>query len=326
MRKLRAGVVGLGVMGRHHLRVLGHLEGVELVGIFDPAFIGISDVSGIPVHASLKSLLSAGIDYCVLAAPTSLHHELGLQLAQSGIHTLIEKPVATTEQQAVDLARAFSQRDLIGGVGHIERFNPAIQSMRLKIAEGLLGDLYQIATRRQGPRPERVSDVGVIKDLATHDIDLTMWISQRTYTSVKGHTYRQRDGQYEDMLVVAGVLQDDVIVSHLVNWLSPYKERCTTVIGERGALVADTLTADLTYFENGNLPSSWDGVSWIRGGSEGNITRFALTKTEPLLVEHRAFRDAIVNKDESEIVTLQQGCSVVKVAEQIAESCYQRTR
>lgn len=317
MTVLRAGIVGLGVMGRHHLRILSDLEGVELVGVFDPALVGSLELSGIPVLPTLEALIDTRLDYCVLSAPTASHLELGLQLAEHGIHTLIEKPVAATGSDAKQLVDAFASRQLIGGVGHVERFNPAIQAMRQKISEGLLGEVFQVATRRQGPFPARISDVGVIKDLATHDIDLTMWTMQHRYESVSAHTAFRSGRKHEDMLVAIGQLEGGVIVSHLVNWLSPFKERSTTVIGEHGALVADTLTADLTFFENGTQASSWDGVSSFRGVSEGNVLRFALMKTEPLLAEHKAFRDAIKSNTLSGIVTLEQGMKTVRVADQL---------
>jgi len=317
MTVLRAGIVGLGVMGRHHLRILGNLEGVELVGVFDPALVGNRELSGVPVHSSLQSLLGSHLDYCVLSAPTAYHLELGLQLAEHGVHTLIEKPVATTGDEAKQIVEAFESKGLIGGVGHVERFNPAIQAMRQKISEGLLGEVFQVATRRQGPFPARISDVGVVKDLATHDIDLTMWAMQRRYESVSAHTAFRSGRKHEDMLVAIGQLEGGVIVNHLVNWLSPFKERRTTVIGEHGALVADTLTADLTFYENGTQGGSWDGVSSFRGVSEGNVLRFALTKTEPLLVEHQTFRDAVRSGRPDGIVTMAQGLETVRVADQL---------
>ena len=320
MTVLRAGIVGLGVMGRHHLRILGSLEGVELVGVFDPALVGNRELSGVPVHSSLHSLVQDGLDYCVLSAPTAYHLELGLQLAEHGVHTLIEKPVATTGDEARQLVESFQSKGLIGGVGHVERFNPAIQAMRQKISEGLLGEVFQVATRRQGPFPARISDVGVIKDLATHDIDLTMWTMQRRYESVSAHTAFRSGRKHEDMLVAIGQLEGGAIVSHLVNWLSPFKERRTTIIGEHGALVADTLTSDLTFFENGTQANSWDGVSTFRGVSEGNVLRFALNKIEPLLTEHLEFRDAVQLGDASKIVTLQQGLHTVQVADQLLSS------
>jgi predicted dehydrogenase len=314
---LRAGVLGLGVMGRHHSRVLNGLDGVEFVGVHDPAPTTPDHIEGKPVIRELDEFLSLGLDYCVVAAPTIYHLDLGMALAERGIHALIEKPVASDTAAALELRDVFSTAGLVGGVGHIERFNPALQSMRRRIEDGMLGEIYQITTRRQGPFPGRIADVGVVKDLATHDLDLTAWVSQQHYVSVNARTAHRSGRPHEDMVVAVGTLSNGTIASHTVNWLSPFKERTTIVTGEKGALVADTLTADLTYYQNGVIASVWESVSQFRGVSEGDVTRYALERIEPLLAEHRAFRDAVISGDTSGIVTLAEGAEVVSVAEKL---------
>lgn len=314
---LRTGLVGLGMMGRHHMRLLNQIDGVEFVGLHDPALADKGTIDGHVVFETFEQLISQDLDYCVVSAPTIFHLELGLQLAKAGIHALIEKPVAPTHVEATQLVKAFADAGLIGGVGHIERFNPALRAMRQKIEEGLLGDIYQISTRRQGPFPARIADVGVVKDLATHDIDLTAWVAQSPYKTISARTTHKSGRAHEDMVVAVGTLENGVIVNHVVNWLSPFKERNTTVIGDKGALVADTLTADLTFFENGIQSNSWDNVSAFRGVSEGDVIRFSLNKVEPLLAEHLAFRDAVLNKNDEGIVTLADGLAAVFIADQM---------
>jgi predicted dehydrogenase len=315
---LRAGVLGLGVMGRHHSRVLAGLEGVEFIGVYDPSDALPTVIEGRPVSRELDAFLDLGFDYCVVAAPTVYHLEIGTALAQRGINALIEKPVASTTEAATQLRDLFAEAGLIGGVGHIERYNPALQSARRRIEDGLIGDIYQIATRRQGPFPGRIADVGVIKDLASHDIDLTAWVSQQSYVSVNARTAHQSGRDHEDMLIAVGTLSRGTIASHTVNWLTPFKERTTIITGEKGALVVDTLTADLTHYQNGEVTESWDGLSSFRGVSEGDITRFSLNKREPLLAEHEAFRDAVISGDVTRIVTFAEGTTVVRIAEQLA--------
>jgi predicted dehydrogenase len=314
---LRAGLVGLGMMGRHHMRLLNQIDDVHFVGLHDPALIGQDSIDGHRVFPSFEELIAQGLDYCVVSAPTVFHLELGLQLASAGVHALIEKPVAPTHIEATQLVEAFKNAGLIGGVGHIERFNPALRAMRQKIEDGLLGEIYQISTRRQGPFPARIADVGVVKDLATHDIDLTAWVAQSPYKTVSARTTHKSGRPHEDMVVAVGELENGVIVNHVVNWLSPFKERNTTVIGDKGALVADTLTADLTYYANGVVNNNWDNVSAFRGVSEGDVVRFALNKVEPLLAEHLAFRDAVTSKNDEGIVTLADGLAAVFIADQM---------
>jgi predicted dehydrogenase len=319
MGDLRVGLIGLGMMGRHHARVIREVEGLELVAVAD-AYGDPHGVAGkLPVCASVDELIAEGIDMAVCAVPTGLHEKVGLALAGAGVHTLVEKPIADTVEAGQRLVDAFEAAGLIGAVGHIERFNPALQSLRSRIEAGDLGEVYQIATRRQGPFPARIADVGVVKDLGTHDIDLTSWLAQSPFTSVSARTSTRSGRPHEDMVTASGQLANGVITSHLVNWLSPMKERLTVVTGEKGAFVADTLTADLTFYENGTFTTEWEAVSNFRGVSEGNITRLALTKREPLRVEHEAFRDAVLGISNN-TVTMREGLNTLRVAEAMIEA------
>ena len=154
-----------------------------------------------------------------------------------------------------------------------------------RLAAGELGDVFQVATSRQGPFPDRIRDVGVVKDLGTHDLDLTVWAVGAAYRSISAQVTRRAGRPHEDLLVAVGALSDGTLTNHLVNWLSPVKERRVVVTGERGALCADMLTADLTYFANGKVKSEWEELSHFRGVSEGDVIRYAMSKPEPLAVE-----------------------------------------
>lgn len=319
MTTLRAGLIGIGMMGRNHARVLRSLDGVELVGVVDPGGDLYQAASDVPLFAHLEQLVSLGIDYAVVSIPTAHHLDAGVALARAGVHCLIEKPVADSAESAQALVGAFESAGLVGAVGHIERYNPALQHARARLANGELGEVYQIVTRRQGPFPGRISDVGVVKDLGTHDVDLTAWVTQRDYRSVSAHVAHRSGRDHEDLVAVVGELEGGIVTNHLVNWLSPLKERITVITGERGTLVADTLTADLTLYENGTVVSEWSALASFRGVTEGNMVRFAISKPEPLRTEHEAFRDAVLGRP-ADIVTLEQGLRTVRVAEAVLES------
>lgn len=319
MANLRAGLIGLGMMGRHHARVLRSLDGVDLVAVADPSGDRHGVAGGLPVGRSVEDLIAAGVDYVTAAVPTTLHEQIAITLAEAGVHCLVEKPLAPDTESAQRVADAFTSRGLVGAVGHIERYNPSLQNLRERLASGELGDVYQVVTRRQGPFPARIADVGVVKDLATHDIDLTAWVTQSPFVSVAAHTSLQSGREHEDMVAVVGKLADGTVTSHLVNWLSPFKERVTVVTGERGAFVADTLTADLTFYANGTVPTTWESIAKFRGVSEGDVVRYAIPKPEPLRTEHEAFRDAVLGKD-VDIVTMQDGLATVRVAEAVLRS------
>lgn len=325
-KKLRAGLVGLGMMGRHHARVLGSLDGVDLVAVSDPMGDPHGVAGGRPVLASVEELIKVGVDYAMVAAPTAYHEELALALADAGIHALIEKPLAVDTPAAKRITEAFAARGLVGAVGHIERYNPALQTLRKKLDTGDLGEVYQIITRRQGPFPARIADVGVVKDLATHDIDLTAWVSRASFVTVSAQTAHKSGRAHEDMVAAVGQLSNGIITNHLVNWLTPFKERLTMVTGERGTLIADTLTADLTFYANASVATEWDSVAAFRGVSEGDVVRYAIAKPEPLRTEHEAFRDAVLGLPGAteKIVTMEQGLATVAVAEAMLESAQRK--
>ncbi|GGL08778.1 Gfo/Idh/MocA family protein [Mangrovihabitans endophyticus] len=317
-RQLRAALIGLGAMGRNHARVINALDGVGLVGVLDPvATTGAPH--DVPILPDLDRLLETRPDYAVVACPTAMHEEVGLRLAEAGVHALIEKPLAPSAEAGQRLVDAFESRGLIGAVGHIERYNPSLQSLRSRLEAGELGDVYQVVTRRQGPFPGRISDVGVVMDLATHDIDLTAWVTGREYADVAARTVSRSGRPHEDMVSVVAALDGGIVANHLVNWLSPMKERSTVITGERGCFVADTLTADLTFYANAAVGTEWEALRAFRGVAEGDMIRYAIAKREPLLVEHERFRDAVAGES-ADIVTLRQGLRTVEVAAAVIES------
>jgi UDP-N-acetylglucosamine 3-dehydrogenase len=295
---LRAGVIGLGTMGRNHLRVLRELPGIEVVGAADPSGAARSAAPVDMVTADVDELLDLGLDLCVVAAPTLAHVPIGFRLAAGGVHALIEKPLAADFASCIALAGEFERRGLVGCVGHIERYNMALRGLRDRLGE--LGALFQIATRRQGPFSGRIRDVGVVMDLATHDIDLTCWVTGSSYLRVAAFTASPRSGEAEDLVTVSGRLSDGTVASHLVNWLSPMKERMVTVTGAHGCLIADTLAGKL----------------WLRGDRDREPIACPVPKREALRGELESFRDAVLGRPAS-IVTMRQGAAAVAVAEAV---------
>lgn len=322
---IRVGLIGLGSMGRHHARVIREVEGLELVAVADPYGDRHSVAGELSVLADVAAVVDAGIDAAMVAVPTHLHEEVALALAAAGVHTMIEKPIAASAGSGRRVAEAFTTAGLVGCVGYVERCNPALLEMRRRIEAGELGELYQVATSRQGPFPARIADVGVVKDLATHDIDLAAWIAQSPYAVVAGQVTHRSGREHEDMVVVSGRLASGVIVTHTVNWLSPLKVRTTVATGEKGALVADTITSDLTFYANGDVTSDWEQAAAFRGVSEGDAIRYAIAKREPLRVEQENFRDVLRGEPgaAAHTVSMAEGVHTLEVVEAVLASARQ---
>jgi predicted dehydrogenase len=316
---LRAGVIGIGSMGRHHARILREIDGVDLVAVADPGGDRFGVARELAVGQSVGDLIAAKLDLAVVAVPTTLHEEVGLALAEAKVATMFEKPVAASAAAALRLSEAFAGAGVVACVGHVERFNPAVSALRRRIGEGELGELYQVATRRQGPFPQRISDVGVVKDLATHDINTTQWLAGSDYAAISAQTSHRARREHEDMVLVTGRMRNGVLVNHVVNWLSPMKERLTIATGERGALVADTAAVTLTFWANGSVPTEWEPLRQFRGVSEGDTIRYAIQTREPLKTEDEAFRDAVLGLRD-DVVSLADGYKTLLAAEAALES------
>jgi predicted dehydrogenase len=316
---LRVGVIGLGVMGKNHVRVLSSLEGVQLVAVVDKYIDKSSIALNVPIFNTIEELINIGVDYCVVAVPTELHEEVAIKLAENKIHALIEKPLSINKESSLRIISSFNANGVIGAVGHIERYNSALVEAYKRIKDGEIGEIYQIATRRQGPFPTRIADVGVVKDLLTHDIDLTLWLSGSEYESISAYTASKSESLHEDLVSVSGKMKNGIVVSHIVNWLSPQKERKTIITGEKGSLVIDTLMSTITMIENGNFHLDWNDLANFNGVTEGNIIQYSIKNKEPLKSEHESFRDYLNNLD-SLIVTLEEAAKNVLVAEVILKS------
>src|ERR671934_1692421 len=307
---LRGAVLGLGMIGRHHARLLQASPRVRFAGAVDPAgdrFGVVHDHAR--VFAGLDALLRTGVpDFAIVAVPTEEHVAAVRALAAEGVHVLVEKPLAATAVEARAIIEACQAAGVHGAVGHVERFNPALLALRQKAhIEGQLGQIFLIATERIGPFPDRVRDVGVIKDLATHDLDLVHWLGGAPVERVTAEIQHRMGREHEDLVLATGRLENAISFNCIVDWLSPTKVRRTRVLGEKGMLVADTLTADLSFYKNGSVTSDWTAAQALRGVTEGDMTRYALARREPLLVELETFCDLVAGDPDAPVVTLEQG-------------------
>lgn len=311
---LKVGLIGLGMMGRHHARVLRNVDGLHLQSVADSNGDPFGVAHGLTVAEDFEDLLKDNLDCVVIALPTVLHKQVSEKFLNAGIHVLVEKPVADSLSNAKTMVKMLEGTQLVGAVGHIERFNSALVELRRRLVAGQAGEIYQIATSRQGGFPPRVADIGVAKDLASHDIDLTAWLACSDYDLVSAMAVNKAGREFEDLIVISGRLQNSVVVSHQVNWISAIKERKVTVTGSKGVFVADLLTSDLTFFENGSSSSDWEALTTFRGVSEGDSTRYAFPKREPLQAELEAFRDAIHGRPAS-LVRFDEGLKVLQTIE-----------
>jgi len=321
---LKAAVVGVGAMGRNHARVYDQMPGTQLVGVADTSAEVAERVARLHhtvAHTDYRKLLEeAGPEVITVAVPTEFHHRVALDALEAGCHVLIEKPIAATEEQAQEL---IERAEVLGRklmVGHVVRFDPAVTSLKERLEAGELGRIFQVRCRRLGPFPERVRDVGVVIDLATHDLDLMRYLTGQEVVRVYAETEQRIHSVYEDILVGTVRLADGTIGVLDINWLTPTKVRELTVTGERGMFRVDHLTQDLYFYENAEINSErWDQISLLRGVSEGRMIRYPVRKYEPLKAELEGFVQAVA-QDKPVLVNGVDGLMALRLAQALVRS------
>ncbi|HTV35223.1 MAG TPA: Gfo/Idh/MocA family oxidoreductase [Xanthobacteraceae bacterium] len=297
---LRIGVVGVGVMGSNHARVLADMAGVELVGIVDSDRKRrdlVSATLGCAAFADVDALLGRGVDAVSIAAPTHLHHDIALKCITRGVNVLVEKPIASTVEEGRAIVAAARRAGVTLMAGHVERFNPAVQSIKRAIKDQ---DILSIAITRVGPFPPRMSNVGVVIDLGVHDIDLIRWFTESEIVEIQPQM-SSAVAEREDIALLQFRTASGVLAHINTNWLTPFKARNIHIATRDKYLIADLLTLQVTECF-GFQP---DGSYSMRHLSVGYA--------EPLRSELVAFVDA-VRSGERPAVTGEEAVASLEIA------------
>lgn len=297
---LRIGVIGAGVMGTNHGRVLAGLPGVTLVGIIDPMpehRDRAVELIGCKTFATLDELLLAGVDAVTIAAPTHLHHEVALTCIGRGIHVLVEKPIASTVAEGREIVAAAKKAGVTLMVGHVERFNPAVAAIKQAIRDE---DILSIGITRVGPFPPRMSNVGVVIDLAVHDIDLIRWFTDSEITEVQPQL-SSAIAEREDIALLQFRTASGVLAHINTNWLTPFKARTVTVATRGKYVMGDLLTRQVTECFGFKADGSY------------SMRHLPVGHDEPLRAELIAFVNA-VSSNGPPAVTGEEGVASLEIA------------
>jgi UDP-N-acetylglucosamine 3-dehydrogenase len=322
---VRIGLAGLGAMGRNHLRVLSSRPDTRLVAIADPVpevLAVAAALSGAQAFAEPGAMVAeAELDALVIAAPTTAHVPLALAAIERGVAILVEKPLAATVEEGVRIVAAARERGVPVQVGHVERFNPAVLELGRLLADGWLSSIYAIASRRAGPFPARIRDVGVTVDLATHDVDILSWIAGERPSRVYAETAQRIHADHEDLLF--GLLHFPSGTTGMldVNWLTPAKRRQLVVVGEEGMFELDYLTQRLTF----TRATDTTNPRLIKGYAptfEGEVLELPVASAEPLAAEIDAFVDVVRNGGRP-IIDAEDGLWAVAVAISLLDAAAQ---
>ena len=300
MKKLGVAVVGTGFWGKNHARVCKELNSIELVAICDVNAERAKSVAaqfGVKAYTNstlmMKNEEIEAVNICTWS--TSLAKE-ALKALKAGKHVLVEKPMATNTKQAQKLLEIAEENRLHFTVGFLMRFIPGVQHIRKAAANKELGELVCATAKRVSQWPERIGDVGVIKDTAIHDIDVMRFIFNEDPIAVYAKTGSLRHRKFEDYAQIMLTYKDGKSAFIESNWITPYKTRTLTVTGSDAIMKLDYITQEL----------------WIEASKENRQPKFLWQ--EPLKLELQHFADCITKK-EKPIVTGEDGLKALRIAE-----------
>jgi len=319
---LKAAVIGVGMMGRNHARVYAQMGGTSLVAAADPDALALEPIARtykVSVYTDYVRMLDEEKpDMVSIAVPTRLHLPVAVAAMERGMHVFLEKPISASVEEGQKIVDCARREGVKLAVGHIERFNPAIIELKKQLDAGKLGRIFQIHARRVGPFPRRVGDVGVVVDLATHELNLLEYLTGSQVESVYAETEREIHVKHEDLLTGILKFEDGTVGILDINWLTPTKIRELSLIGEKGMFLVNYLTQDLYFYENDYLNGNWEGLA-IMGVSEGRKIRHNIKRKEPLLAELESFAEAI-NHDTAPQIGGEEALRAVLLAQRLLES------
>ncbi len=300
MKKIKVGVIGTGNMGKHHARIYSELDAAELVAVSDldkTIENKLSKQYNCKFYHDYHELLKDSmIEAVSIAVPTKLHKQVALDAISHGKHVLLEKPIAETIEDANLIIESAKKAGIKLFIGHIERFNPAVQKLKHILDTGRLGKVTSIIARRVGLPPPKINDTNVLLDLAVHDIDTINFLldkEPRLVYATSGNAVIQSSKDRAEIFLKYG----DISSFIQVNWITPIKIRNLSITGTKGYAELDYINQNITLYENNPGPSSllFDSFEEFLKRFSPDKIEIGINKEEPLKNEIKTFIENIQN-------------------------------
>ncbi len=302
---IKVGIIGLGYWGPNLLRNFSELENSEVVSVCEINQERLKSISkqkrfkGIKTTSKLEEVLNdTNIDAVVIATPTKTHYDLALKSLQHNKHVLVEKPLTYSPEHSLELMKVAESKDLTLMVGHTFIFNSAVKKIKEEIESGNLGEVLYLHGTRTGLGPIR-QDVGVIWDLAPHDISIFNYLLGELPKSVysQGRIFVQKDKNVEDIAFLTFDYPNNVIAGVKASWLDPIKVRNLTVVGTKKMIVFDdtnTISKLVIYDKGANYqPKTGEFGDFQLSLRDGDIIIPKIKNNEPLQEECAHFLHCI---------------------------------
>ena len=308
MNKLGVAVIGIGFWGKNHVRVFTELPETELKAVCDvnkERVTAIANQYKVDAYTDSRKLLKRkDIQVVSICTWTTTHAAEAVKAIRAGKDALVEKPIASTVREAKRIVQLAERRNKLLMVGFIERFNPGVQNIKNMVYREEIGTLVSATSKRVSEWPERIGDVGVVKDTAIHDIDVMRYIFDEDPTAVFAKIGNLRHSKYEDYAQIMLTFEWGKTAFVEANWLTPYKTRNLLVTGNKAILNLNYLTQEIT----------------VETAGQSTTPRHAWQ--EPLRLELQHFANCVLN-NRTPTVTGVDGLKALQIAEAAFKSSKQ---
>ncbi len=289
MKKTNVGVIGVGSMGYNHVRIYSELENTNLIAISDMVRGTLDNVSKefkTIGYVDYDNILQIDdIEVVNICVPTVFHHDVVMDAIEAGKNILVEKPIASKLPEAQEMINAAEDAGVTLATGHVERFNPAVRVAKKLVDEGEIGEIVTATSKRLGPYPPRIRDVGVATDLAIHDIDIFNYLFESKANTVYANmSSKLKNCEFEDHAEIMTKYDSGALSILETNWLTPYKKRQLNITGVDGIISVDYGNQTVTLYKEND--------------QDENIK---VENKEPLKEELRSFVNCIQDGTEPEV-------------------------
>lgn len=312
MDKVNISIIGVGRMGQFHLNVVSQINHINLSGIYDADENHLNEISQKYNIRKFNSLDEAidNADAVIIASPTIYHFEIAKKAVEKGKHVLVEKPMTETYAQALELEEIVKQKNVILQVGHVERFNGAVQELHHIIEKP-----YLIEARRLAPFTPRITDVGVVFDIMIHDLDIVTSLVKKPIVrfSASGKRIRTKN---EDIASALLEFEDSTIATVSASRVTQEKIRTLAISTEEAYFILDYATQDITIHRQAASQSNIKTSIGINYKQESIIERVFIHRDNPLKLEDEHFANCILGKDKR-FVSIEDDVNTIKLTEAI---------
>ncbi len=311
---LRTGVVGSGSMGKNHARVYSEISNfVAIADTDEKQAKAVSELYGVKKYSDYREMLKE-VDAISIAVPTALHRDVAISAIKAGVHVLIEKPLANSLDDAKSIAEESKKQGVVLAVGHIERHNPVISYAKKALIENKWGDLVTMSSKRISLYPKRIVDVGVIFDLAVHDLDVMRYLADSEAQSIFSVCGALKRNNLEDHASVLIEFDNGITGVSEVSWITPMKVRQITLSCTEAFVMIDYTNQEIDVYKSIFGDINFHNLSNIE--MEIKKESIKIDREEPLKIEIIDFLSAIT-KSRSPLVTVLDGVAVVDMAERV---------